>query len=329
MKLDKYQEEILKHIIDNGETNRAASNSDNKFLRFSNAQTPSGFMYSDCIKILKELKCFGLLDLISTQSGSMAILTIRGMNYLIDKEETMSKSEVKSALTPSEIRISIQEIQKRARAIYNQEIDANVNSKETGTTFLIRYINFIDSNEVIKSILSEFDKTPCLHEEFVKFSSIEHAPYNVAPITNFITPVEPDKEISYILMAIHYLKEQNLKALFYDGGNKKTNANIRAGLKMLIEPLTQYIVENLKSKFDEMEESEIESLPLIVQGDVIYGNKNQAGRDINSKTTVKTKNVFKIIKNQKQGFVLGIISGIITGLSVWGITELIRFLIGS
>lgn len=209
-----------------------------------------------------------------------------------------------------------------------------------GLFHLIKFNTFIHDNKEIKKIISKFDDPTIDISNFVmKGSTLLY--------TQFDKPLDDSLHYKYILKYINQLIENNtdLKQEFsYYKREKNYNNAIQTAFKDLISPLYTYIIKELISKIEQEEDKEkkLEQKPVdVYMGDVAKdgGVVNKAGHDIassnNNSTNIAGENIIQENNNikikkkfyQKEGFWTGVISGIIVGLAVWGIQELIKFLI--
>lgn len=183
---------------------------------------------------------------------------------------------------------------------------------------LIRYKKFIDSEETIQSILSNI------------VMKAKDAPDLFATTENqFGFHYETDEidNLAILYKHLSFLVDNNVDLPSYSLKNncrkyKKINEMIFNLLKDYVLPISAYISEQLKQMFNKLDMQEKN----IYNGDVVYGIQQKD----NDKAVAKNvgNNKFKTTFNFNTGsFLLGILSAVTSGLIVWGITELIMFLI--
>ena len=202
-------------------------------------------------------------------------------------------------------------------------------------TNLIKFRNFIHSNEIVKEIILPYIDDSVDISKFAYFGQFHIV---------FDKPVEDDLLYKYIIKFIDEAidDKRTLHEIFvYYKRKRSLDDSIQEGLKDLVDPLFRFISRELISQIEEIENELSNKAQEVILGDVAKdgGVIKKAGRDYseanNSPTTKTTsgdifqgdKNSKKVHFYQKEGFVSGIISGIIVGLAVWGIEELIKFLI--
>lgn len=101
-------------------------------------------------------------------------------------------------------------------------------------------------------------------------------------------------------------------------------------LELSVKPLINFINNKLQEiKMDaEEEERRTTAMPSYVGGDVITNSTVQ--KDIGGNAVMRDINSNKSEKHfhfQKESFFLGVVSAVVSGLLIWGIEELIKFLI--
>ena len=210
-----------------------------------------------------------------------------------------------------------------------------------GNLYLIKFNEYINNNSVIKEIVRDYIDKDINLNDFIYKTDFGYIQFDI--------PVDESLHYKYILKYISHLIENKIVLVreFSHYKNKKTyNDCIQLALKDLINPLYSYISRELMSKIEDLE-SKIREEEIKSHGDFIIGDVAKNGGVFNKETGDKISNHHntsnnangdlvqgdnnkKVVKQkfyQKEGFWTGVLSGIIVGLAVWGIQELIKFLI--
>lgn len=215
----------------------------------------------------------------------------------------------------AEIKATMQEHSNYASAVMNLRYDSI-------PAPIIRYKTFVESNDLIKEIMAPI---------------IEKSKSAVDLYTNGRINYEVDEIENLAILYKH------LVFMSQDGFNlcqhatqvyafkyRKFDDMINELMKVSFFPITQYIKRKLNEEYLFREEKERnQSQPSIqVGGDYISGNGIvQKGSENTVKNAQNNKSVQKF-EFHKGSFFLGILASVISGLIVWGITELIKYIIG-
>lgn len=186
------------------------------------------------------------------------------------------------------------------------------------------YKNFIDSNELVASIIAPIKAASLDAPDLFKKN------YNGVSVYS-----DPDiiKDKAILYKHLTYMTENTMKLKFYAHSifftSKKYNDAIRRLLETSVLPIINYIQLKLSELLTEAEDEEkrVQSTP-IHNGDIFYGNNNQKVENGSaSMKNVGNDNSKKTFTFQKESFFLGFVSAVISGLVVFGLEELIRYLI--
>ena len=194
----------------------------------------------------------------------------------------------------------------------------------TPTNTAYAYKKYIDGTPVIADILKDVVETSKTAEElFIRNS------FSVEMRTS-------TDEIEMMAMYYKHLGEISVDGFdlanhaFWIYRRKSYNEDIRKLLESVVYPLIQYIDIKWKEIYIDIQEQEKASVqPQIHIGDTITDSVVQ--KDIEGKSVIKSSGNDKHNKHfnfQKESFFLGILSAVVSGLIVWGITELIIYFIG-
>ncbi len=185
---------------------------------------------------------------------------------------------------------------------------------DTGNMPLKKYKNFIDTNEVIKDILSKVviasKKAPEL------FVDKGHGFY-----TNESENEIEDLAIQYKEISMLVEQDKDLRAYsakYFALKHQKFNDMINELLSICLKPLIKYIQEALKNKLYELEENE--KVQMVIHGDYVNGVQQKNNKKAVNKQKVK-------FEFNKENFFLGIISAVVVEVIAWGIIELVKLLI--
>ena len=199
-------------------------------------------------------------------------------------------------------------------------------NNSTATNTALAYKSFIDSTPLISEFLTEIvEKSKTARNLFGK--------NNFGNTT--ITTSDDEQE----MMAIYY---KHLDVLVSHGNDlsnyafwmfraKKFDESIRKLLEVSVAPFIQYVQAKLEEIYlDIQEQDKRDNVPNYVAGDIITNSTVQ--KDFVGNATMRDVNNDKSTKHfnfQKESFFLGVFSAVISGLLVWGITELIKYIIGA
>lgn len=185
---------------------------------------------------------------------------------------------------------------------------------DTGNIPLKRYKNLIDSDKVIKDILSDIVIASMTAPELFAYG--DHGLYTNESENEIEDLAIKYKEITTLVNDDINLRDYAFKYFFLK--HKKYNDMINELLCICLMPLIKHIQEALNKKLYELEDNE--RTQMIVQGDIVNGvlQKN------NKKAVNKQKVKFEF---NKENFFLGIISAVVVEIVAWGIIELIKCLI--
>jgi len=210
--------------------------------------------------------------------------------------------------------------------------------------YLTKFNNYIHENEIIKEIINPYDNAYVDVNEFrLKNENQSYLQFNI--------PIKDSLHYQYILKYLYYLINQSKTDLRYEFAwykmNKNYNEAIRTGIKDVIDPLYSFICRELFSQMEEIEDV-LKEQQLKRSGDIFFGDVakdggvvkksdrdftdssnhsiNKSNGDIfqgnNNKKTTKQKFY------QKEGFWIGVLSGVISSMItsgiIWGITELVK-----
>ena len=215
----------------------------------------------------------------------------------------------------AEIKTTMKEHSDYASAVMNLRHDSILSP-------IIRYKTFVESNELVKEIMApiiEKSKTA------VDLYTNDGINYEVDEIENLAILY---KHLVYMSQDGFNLRQH--AAQCYVIKYRNFNDMINELMKVSFFPIVQYINRKLNEMYLLCEEKERnQNQPSIqVGGDYISGNGIvQKGRNNKVKDTQNNKSVQKF-EFHKGSFFLGIVASVISGLIVWGITELIKHIIG-
>lgn len=228
------------------------------------------------------------------------------------------------------MRTELNELKKVEREFRNLSNELFSTEYNDGNVYLKKFNNYIRENLIIYEIIREFDNSNVDLNVFI-FKD---------PHFRMIIPEDEKTHYKYIITYIKWLIDNNVKLtsefIFYKG-NKKFNQCIQLALKELVRPLYSYILRELINKIETLESTikEKEELAFSVYNIENQHNGDNIGIQDNSLNKVggdivqgdNNKKSTKVKFYQKEGFWSGVLSGIIVGLVVWGIEELIKFLV--
>lgn len=182
------------------------------------------------------------------------------------------------------------------------------------TTPIIRYKNFIDNNEIVNNIMKPIRDKAVTAADLYLQSGVS---YEVDEIDN----------LAILYKHLCFMAQENFNLLnhavdHYALKCKSFNDMIHKLLKFSVLPLIQYIERQLSNIYVECEDKEKQSQSYIEN----QYNIQQNGDNGTIKDVQNNKSVSKFEFN-KDSFLLGILASVASGLIVWGITELIMFLI--
>lgn len=208
---------------------------------------------------------------------------------------------------------------------HNSVASAVMNTKyDTRENTILSYKNFIDSNYVIAEILSPIKQAsvnaPDLFQNENHGISIHSDSDEIkdkAILYKHLTfMVENDKELKYYAHSIYWME-------------RKFDVAIQKLLQDSVRPLIEYIRLKLEEMYAEAEDQErIEQTTSIHNGDNIYGgNVQKVGNGKASMSNVGNDNSKKKFIFQKESFFIGILSAVVSGLIIFGIEELIRYIL--
>lgn len=210
-------------------------------------------------------------------------------------------------MTCAEIKKTMKEHGDYASAVMNLRADSI-------TTPIVRYKNFINSNEIVKSIMGEIiEKSVTSPDLFLR----DGTSYEVDEIDN----------LAIFYKHLCYISQEDFNLLSHAVSHyalkyKNFNDMIQALLNFSVLPIIQFIEKNLSLLYIEQEEREKQKQPFIGH----QYNIQQNGNKNTIKDSQNDNSVHKFEFN-KGSFFLGVLASIISGLAVWGITELIMYLL--
>ena len=185
---------------------------------------------------------------------------------------------------------------------------------DTGNMPLKKYKNFIDTNEVIKDILTDVVTASKTAPEL--FVSTGHGFYTNESENEVDDLAIQYKEITSLVENDVNIRDYALR--YFSLKYKKFNDMINELLSICLKPLIKYIQEALKSKLYELEENE--KVQMVVHGDYVNGVQQKNNKKAVNKQKVK-------FEFNKENFLLGIISAVVVEVVAWGIIELVKILI--
>jgi len=212
-----------------------------------------------------------------------------------------------------ELKVTERELRRLVGNVFKTEV-------KDGTVYLQRLDNFIKSNNYIKSLLIDYDPTINFEGVLVFYRE------NKQGIEAIVPPEDETVHISCILGMLNFLCEnQNLHEHFFWYKNQQNrNECIQSGLKDLLNPLYTLLSTKLVEIIGEIERNE--KMPIQhFDGDYVARDKQHVEGDAfwgdnNKKTTMAFY--------KKDGYLSGVITGIISSLIAAAIIKLAQFLIG-
>ena len=208
---------------------------------------------------------------------------------------------------------------------HNRVASAVMNTKyDTRENTLATYKNFIDSNETIAEILSPVKIASVDAPDLFKnekggisiYSDSDEIKDKAILYKHLTFMVENDKELKYYAHSIYWTE-------------RKFDVAIQKLLQASVRPLIEYVTLKLEEMYVDAEDQEnTEKKISIHTGDNIYGNNVQkVEKGQASMKNVGNDNSKKKFNFQKESFFLGVLSAVVSGLIVFGLEELIRYLI--
>ena len=185
---------------------------------------------------------------------------------------------------------------------------------DTGNMPLKKYKNFIDTNEVIKDILTDVVTASKTSPELFVYK--DHGWFTNESENEIEDLAIQYKEIEKLVAEDSDLKLYACK--LFSMKYKKFNDMINELLSICLKPLVKYIQETLKNKLYELEENE--KVQMVVHGDYVNGVQQKNNKKAVNKQKVK-------FEFNKENFFLGIISAVVVEVVAWGIIELVKLLI--
>ncbi len=195
----------------------------------------------------------------------------------------------------------------------------------TSTNTALTYKKFIDETPVISVFLKDIIEASVTAKEL----------FNNDEWSTTITVSDNEEEmmsmyykhLSYMATEVKDLSTYAFSKFFHE---KKFDNAIKKLLSVAVAPLIQYIrlkLEELYLDIEEQEKSKITST--YIEGDVY--NNSTVQKEIGGNATMRDVGNDKSSKHfnfQKESFFLGVVSSVVSALIVWGVTELIKYLIG-
>ena len=188
----------------------------------------------------------------------------------------------------------------------------------TSTNTALTYKKFIDETPVISVFLKDIIEASVTAKEL----------FNNDEWSTTITVSDNEEEmmsmyykhLSYMATEVKDLSTYAFSKFFHE---KKFDNAIKKLLSVAVAPLIQYI----RLDIEEQEKSKITST--YIEGDVY--NNSTVQKEIGGNATMRDVGNDKSSKHfnfQKESFFLGVVSSVVSALIVWGVTELIKYLIG-
>ena len=207
---------------------------------------------------------------------------------------------------------------------HNQYASAVMNTKyQTRENTLSNYKTYIENQPTIKSLMADvFEASLVAPDLFNKTN------YSIEVLSD--SDEIKDKAILYkhLCFMVGNKKELYNYALSIYWRESKIDSAIRKLLETSMKPLIEYIQLKLSNLLLEAESEEKQVTASVHNGDVIMGGNVQKVEHGNA--TMKDVGNDKSRKKfsfQKESFWLGVLSAVIAGLIVFGVEELIRYLI--
>ena len=195
---------------------------------------------------------------------------------------------------------------------------------ETRENTIASYKNFIDTNSIISSIISPIKEAAADAPDLFNKNG-----YDISVCSD--TDDIKDKAILYKHLSFMAESNKNLAhyAISIYWRERKFNSAIQKLLQASVLPLINYIRLKLEELYAESEDQEKqEQSTSIHNGDNIYGcNFQKVENGQAAMNNVGNDNSKKNFTFQKESFFLGVLSAIISGLILFGIEELIKYLI--
>ena len=227
------------------------------------------------------------------------------------------------------MRTKLNELKKVEREFRNYSNELFKTEHSDGNVYLKKFNNYIHENSIIYEIIKEFDNANVDLNDFIYKD----------PWLRLIIPEDEKLHYKYILAYIKWLIDNEVNFIgefqMYKG-KRKFNESIQLALNDVVKPLYSFISREIINKITELEssisekEEQIHSVVNIehqYNGDKIGIQDNSINKNGGDITQGDNNKTAKIKFYKKEGFWSGVISGIIVGLAVWGIEELIKFLI--
>lgn len=210
-------------------------------------------------------------------------------------------------MTCVEIKKTMKEHSDYASAVMNLRYDSI-------TTPIFRYKSFIENNDIVKEIMSTIiEKSKTAADLFVH----NGISYEKDEIDNLAILYK-----HLVFMSQEDFDLRNYAITHYAIQCKKIDDAIQKLLKFAVLPIIQYIDRRLSNLYAECEEKEKQNQPYIGN----QYNIQQNGKNNTVKDSQNDKSVHKF-EFHKESFFLGVLASVVSGLVVWGITELIKYLI--
>lgn len=208
---------------------------------------------------------------------------------------------------------------------HNQYASAVMNTTyQTRENTLNNYKNYIENEATIKELMS--DVFEASHDAPDLFRETDDS----LEIMSDSDEIK-DKAILYkhLCFMVNDKRELCNYALSIYWRERKCNSAIRKLLEISMKPLIEYIQLKLNDMLLEAEDEEKQSISTIHNGDNFYGDNNQKVENgIAQMRDVGNDKSHKKFYFQKESFWMGVLSAVIAGLVVFGIEELVRYLIG-
>lgn len=218
-----------------------------------------------------------------------------------------------------EIRKIIMQHNSFASAVMNTKYDTRENT-------IFSYKKFIDSNETISEIILP------IKQASIEAPDLFEKGGHVISINSDSNEIK-DKAILYKHLSFMAESDKNLGSYAHSiyWTERKFDGAIQKLLQTAVLPLINFIRLKLEEKYAEAEDREKrQQVPFIHNGDNIYGKNVQKAENGNAvMTNVGNDSSNNKFVFQKESFFLGILSAVISGVIVFGIEELIRYIISS
>lgn len=197
---------------------------------------------------------------------------------------------------------------------------------ETRENTIVSYKNFIDNNPIISSIISLIKEAAANAPDLFDKNG-----YDISVCSD--SDEIKDKAILYKHLSFMAESDKNLGdyALSIYWRERKVNTAIQKLLQSSVLPLINYIRLKLEELYAEAEDREKqEQATAIHNGDNIYGgNIQKVENGQASMKNVGNDNSKKKFHFQKESFFLGVLSAVVSGLIIFGLEELIRYIINA